>query len=84
MQSEFRVRESVRGYRVELCRDGEPYVTFIDGLTRGDAEREARSLTVLWARISAPHPMREPALAVERTVSVDPRTRRYNRFGDWT
>ena len=84
MQCEFRVRESARGYRVELCRDGEPYVTFIDGVTRGNAEREARSLTALWARISAPHPMREAGLAAERTVSVDPRTRRHTRFDDWT
>ena len=28
----------------------------------GSAEREARSLTVLWAIISAPHPMREAAV----------------------
>jgi hypothetical protein len=53
-------------------------------VTRGNAEREARSLTALWARISAPHPMREAGLAVERNVSVDPRTRRYTRFDDWT
>ena len=84
MQGEFRVRESARGYRVELCHDAEPYVTFIDGLTRGDAEREACSLTALWARISAPHPMREAGFAVEKIVNVDPRTRRYTRFGDWT
>jgi len=84
VQSEFRVRESARGYRIELCRDGEPYVTFIDGLTSGNAEREARSLTALWARISTPHPMREAVLARERTVSVDPRTRRYTRFDEWT
>ena len=84
MQSEFRVRESARGYRVELSRDGEPYVTLVDGLTRGNAEREARSLTALWTRISVPHPMREAGLAVERTVSMDPGTRHYTRFGDWT
>ncbi len=84
MQNEFRVRESARGYRVELCRDGEPYVTFMDGLTQEGAERGARSLMALWARISAPHPVREAGLAVERTVSLDPRTRLYTRFGDWT
>ena len=84
VQSEFRVRESASGYRIELCRDGEPYVTFIDGLTRGNAEREVRSLTALWARISTHHPMREAGLAMERTVSADPRTRRYTRFDDWT
>ena len=84
MQNEFRVRESARGYRIELCHDGKPYVTFIDGLTLGGAEREARSLTALWARISASHPMREAGLAVERTASANPRTRRYSRFDDWT
>ena len=49
----FRVRESRTGHRVELCRNGEAYVTFMDGLTREGAEREVRALTVLWSRISA-------------------------------
>jgi hypothetical protein len=85
VQSEFRVKESARGYRVELCRDGEPYVTFMDGLTQEGAEREARSLKALWARISVPHPMREPVPGVEKTVSVDrPQTGRHIRVGDWT
>ena len=65
MQNEFRITESARGYRVEMCRDGEPYVTFMDGLTREGAERGARSLTALWARISAPQQMQEPVRAVE-------------------
>jgi hypothetical protein len=52
-RDEFRVRESLTGYRVELCRDGQPYVTFLDGLTQQGAEREARSLAALWAKISA-------------------------------
>jgi hypothetical protein len=55
-QNEFQVKESSAGYRVELCRDGEPYVTFLDGLTRQGAEREARSLTALWAKLSTPRP----------------------------
>lgn len=85
MQNEFRVRESARGYRVELCRDGEPYVTFMDGLTQEGAEREARSLMVLWENISVPHPMRETASAVEKLVQVErPHNRRHIRIGDWT
>ena len=55
-QNEFRVRESSTGYRVELCRDGEPYVTFLDGLTRQGAEREAHALTALWSKLSGPSP----------------------------
>lgn len=54
MRDEFRVKKSSAGYGVELCRDGKPYVTFVDGLTRQSAEREARSLTALWVKISAP------------------------------
>jgi hypothetical protein len=85
MQSEFRVKESASGYRVELCRDGEPYVTFMDGLTQEGAEREARSLMALWARISAHHPMRERVSAVEKIVRVErPRNGRHIRIGDWT
>lgn len=85
VRTEFRVRESVRGHRVELCRDGEPYVTFMDGLTREGAEREARSLTALWERISVPHLMRTPALEVGKTTSVDPpQAGRQVRIGDWT
>ena len=85
MQSEFRVRESARGYRVELCRAGEPYVTFMDGLTQEGAEREARSLTVLWENISVPRPRRERASVVEKMVPVErPHNRRHLRIGDWT
>ncbi len=51
-QDEFQVKESPKGYRVELCRNGKSYVTFLDGLTREGAERQACSLTALWARIS--------------------------------
>jgi hypothetical protein len=85
VRNEFRVKESARGYRVELFRDGEPYVTFMDGLTREGAEREARSLTALWARISVAHPMRAPILATEKAASV-PRLHasRHIRVGDWT
>jgi len=85
VQSEFRVRESERGYRVELCRDGKPYVTFMDGLMQEAAEREARSLMALWARISVPHPKGERVSAVEKRVRVErPQNGRYIRIGDWT
>ena len=85
MQNEFRVRGSARGYRVEFCRDGEPYVTFMDGLTQAGAEREARSLMALWGRISVPHPLHEQVSAVEKMVSVERRQNgRYIRIGDWT
>ncbi len=59
-QDEFRVAPSVRGYRVELHRAGKPYVTFVDGLPQDCAERAMRSLTALWAEISA----RQPSVAV--------------------
>jgi hypothetical protein len=49
---QFRVAKSPTGYRVELCRRGEPYVTFADGLSKKAAETEVRSLTALWAKIS--------------------------------
>jgi hypothetical protein len=65
VQNEFRVKESDAGYCVELFRDGEPYVTFVDGLTRQAAEREARSLTALWLKISMRNPMSVPVLAPE-------------------
>ncbi len=52
-QNEFRVRKSSTGYCVELCRDGQAYVTFVDGLTKRAAEQEAHALTVLWKKISA-------------------------------
>lgn len=85
MQNEFRVRESARGYRVELCRDGEPYVTFMDGLTQEGAEQEARSLMVLWDKISVPPPMCERASAIEGLLRVErPHNRRHIRTADWT
>jgi hypothetical protein len=60
--NEFQVRESSTGYRVELHRDGKPYVTFLDGLTR-----QARSLTALWAKISTPRATVAPALVPEKS-----------------
>ena len=85
MQNEFRIRESARGYRVELCRDGEPYVTFMDGLTQEGAERAARSLMTLWGRISVPHPVQERVSAVEKIMRVErPQNGRHIRIGDWT
>ena len=61
-RDEFRVQQSSTGYRVELCRDGQPFVTFVDGLTKERAEREARALTALWLRIAPPN--RRPSLSV--------------------
>ncbi len=61
LQDEFKVKESSTGYRVELCRHGKPYVTFLGGLTREGAERQARSLTALWAKISTPKSIVAPA-----------------------
>jgi hypothetical protein len=85
VQNEFRVTESATGYRVELCRNGKPYVTFMDGLTREGAEREARSLMALWAKISVSYPMREGASAVEKIVTVEQlHNGRHARIGDWT
>ncbi len=51
-RDQFRVGRSSTGYRVELCRDGHPYVTFLDGLTKEGAERQVRALSALWLRIS--------------------------------
>ena len=85
VQSEFRVRQSARGYRVEVCLDGEPYVTLLDGLTREGADREANSLMASWSRISAPHPICDPVPKVEQAVRLDrPYTGRNTRVGDWT
>jgi hypothetical protein len=51
MSDSFHVARSQRGYRVELHRDGKPYATFVDGLTKEAAEQEARALGILWERI---------------------------------
>ena len=51
MSDSFHVARSQSGYRVELHRNGKPYVTFVDGLTKEAAEQEARSLILLWQRI---------------------------------
>jgi hypothetical protein len=50
---EFIVRKSVNGYSVELFRNGQRCVSFLDGLTQENAEREARNLAALWDKISA-------------------------------
>ncbi|HXY08798.1 MAG TPA: hypothetical protein VEI52_13240 [Terriglobales bacterium] len=65
LEDQFWVRKSSTGYRVELCRGGEPYVTFVDGLTREGAEAEARSLTALWLKISKRRPI---LVSTARTV----------------
>ena len=55
--TDFRVRRSPTGYCVEMWRDGEPYVTFLDDLTEHAAYLEARALTALWMKISAKPPV---------------------------
>ena len=57
MSDSFHVARSQSGYRVELHRNGKPYVTFVDGLTKEAAEREALSLGVLWQRIRVRVPL---------------------------
>ncbi len=86
MRDEFRVKESASGYCVELWRGDEPYVTFMDGLTRQGAEREARSLAALWARISVPQPIDVPLRTAQNSVSPDSPRGRPNAgvVGDWT
>lgn len=64
-QDQFQVRESSTGYCVELCRNGRPYVTFVDGLTREGAEAQARSLRALWLKISRRRPI---VVSAPRTV----------------
>jgi len=50
-------KKSDRGYRVTLYRNGEYYVTFVDGLTKAAATQEALSLAAFWRRIrSGPGP----------------------------
>lgn len=51
MRDSFQVARSQSGYRVELHRDGKPYATFVDGLSKEAAEQAARSLGLLWQRI---------------------------------
>jgi len=63
MPNRFHVARSQRGYRVELYRGDEPYVTFVDGLTREAAEQEARSLDTLWRKISRNVPSASSAAA---------------------
>jgi len=58
LDDRFRVVKSATGYRVEMCRGGEPYVTFVDGLSKKGVEIEARSLAAFWDKISK----RQPAL----------------------
>jgi hypothetical protein len=86
VRDEFRVKESASGYRVELWRGDQPYVTFIDGLTRQGAEREAHSLAALWARISIPQPVDASVRVAENSVSLDRPRGRPNAgvVGDWT
>lgn len=49
---EFVVQKSLKGYSIELFRDGQHCATFIDGVSRDNAEREARKLAALWKKIS--------------------------------
>ncbi len=50
---EFRIIECGEHYSVEMYRDNQRYVTFIEGLDKEAAEREAQRLTVFWQRISS-------------------------------
>ncbi len=50
---EFIVSASVEGHSVNLFRNGRHCVTFANGLTQENAEREARNLAALWRRISS-------------------------------
>jgi hypothetical protein len=85
MQNEFRVRKSASGYGVELCRNGTPYVTLMDGLTQEVAEREARSLMALGARIPVPQPKHETVPEVGKIVGMDrSQNARHIRVSDWT
>ena len=61
MSTSFHVARSESGYKVELHRDGKPYVTFVDGLTREAAEQEARSLDALWRKLQRNVPPRTAA-----------------------
>jgi hypothetical protein len=49
---EFVVQKSLKGYSIELFRDGQHCATFIEGVSRDNAEREARKLAALWKKIS--------------------------------
>jgi len=51
--AEFRITRSEKGYCVQLYRRGELYVTFLGGLTRESAEREAERLRIFWHRIQS-------------------------------
>ena len=51
---EFRVAECEKQYAVEMYRDGQRYIAFVEGLiTKEAAEREAQELTACWQRISS-------------------------------
>jgi len=52
MNTDFRTEKSDSGYRIVMYRNGEPYVTFLNGLSKGAAEREAQSLAILWDKFS--------------------------------
>ncbi len=53
---EFIVTASVVGHNVNLYRNGQHCVTFANGLTRENAEREARNLAALWRKIASESP----------------------------
>ncbi len=53
---EFVVKASLGGHSVNLYRKGQHCVTFANGLTQENAEREARNLAALWRKISAETP----------------------------
>ncbi len=53
---QFVVSASVEGHSVSLYRKGQHCVTFANGLTQENAEREARNLAALWRKISSETP----------------------------
>jgi hypothetical protein len=63
MNTDFRTEKSDSGYRVEMYRNGKPYVTFLDGLSKGGAEREAQRLAILWDKF---HTRSKPKLQQRR------------------
>ncbi len=51
----FVVSASLQGHSVNLYRKGRHCVTFANGLSKENAEREARNLAALWRKISSDH-----------------------------
>jgi hypothetical protein len=67
---EFIVRKSLKGYSVELFRNGQHCVSFLDGVTQENAEREARNLAALWNKISVRR-RKSQSVSLPNTISLD-------------